>query len=337
MPSSRLLTLLIFGIVSSLGVASCSQGTQERESGSLALQLTIADDVEIDEVAWVIRRVGMEPMEGTISTSAPGATASIEVFGLPPSVGKDYTITMEAIATDGETACKGSEDFGIDVGEVTEIEVMLNCKRPERLGSVRVNGEFNICPELVKMVVSPLRTSMGNDIDLFSAAEDLEGDDIYYSWTGTGGSFDDPDAASTTYTCDDVGDHFVKVTVTDEPDSEHCMSDWTVEVACGCPSKGDLTTPAEILPHLLPDADTLWEWQTFMVETRTATSGQRAPRKMARLSRGEAREPWTRRNAGASECRRVVRSPRLVADIDRQWHGDECSPRFVLSIFWADA
>ena len=32
-----------------------------------------------------------------------------------------------------------------------------------------------------------------------------------------------------------------------------------------CPSKGDLTTAAEILPDLLPDPDTLWEWQTFMV------------------------------------------------------------------------
>ena len=206
---SPLLSLLVVGFVSALGVASCSQGTQEGESGSLALRLSIADDVEIDKVDWEITGGDMDPMSGSIDTSAPGATASIEVFGLPPTVGKDYTITMEAIATEGETVCKGSEDFGVDVGEVTEIEVMLNCKRPQRLGGVRVNGEFNICPELVKMVVSPLQTSVGNDIDLFSAAEDVEGDDIHYSWTGTGGSFDDPDAASTTYTCDDGGDHFV--------------------------------------------------------------------------------------------------------------------------------
>jgi hypothetical protein len=230
MPNSRLLSLLVFGVAFALGVASCSQGTQEGEGGSLSLQLTIAGDVEIDEVAWVITRVGMDPMGGTINTSAPGSTASIEVFGLLPSVGQDYTITMEA--TDGETTCWGSEDFGIDVGEVTEVHVMLNCKRPERFGSVRVDGWFNICAELTKVVVSPLQTSVGNDIDLFSAAEDLDDDDIHYLWIGTGGSFDDAEAASTTYTCTDAGDHFVKITVTDEPDSEVCDSSWTVEVRC---------------------------------------------------------------------------------------------------------
>ena len=229
---SHLLSRLVFGVAFALGVASCSQGTQEGESGSLSLDLTIAGDVEIEEVAWVITGGEMEPMNGTIDTSAPGATASIEVFGLPPSSGQDYRITMEAIATDDETTCKGSEDFGIDIGEVTEIMVMLNCKRPQRFGSVRVNGKFNICAELTKVVVSPLQTSVGNDIDLFSAAEDLDDDDINYLWIGTGGSFDDAGAASTTYTCTDVGDHFVKITVTDEPDSEVCDSSWTVAVTC---------------------------------------------------------------------------------------------------------
>jgi hypothetical protein len=109
---------------------------------------------------------------------------------------------------------------------------MLNCTRPERFGSVRVNGEFNICAELTKVVVSPLQTSVGNDIDLFSAAEDLDDNDIHYLWIGTGGSFDDAEAASTTYTCTDAGYHFVKITVTDEPDSEVCDSSWKVDVRC---------------------------------------------------------------------------------------------------------
>ena len=232
MPNSRLLSLLVLSVAFALGVVSCSQGTQEGDTGSLSLQLTIAGDVEIDEVAWVITGGDMPSMNGTIDTSAPGSTASIEVFGLPPSIGQDYRITMEAIGTDEETTCKGSEDFGIDIGEVTDIMVMLNCKRPQRFGSVRVNGKFNICAELTKVVVSPLQTSVGNDIDLFSAAEDLDGDNIHYLWIGTGGSFDDAEAASTTYTCTDVGDHFVKITVTDEPDSEVCDSSWTVQVKC---------------------------------------------------------------------------------------------------------
>ena len=65
----------------------------------------------------------MPSMNGRIDTSATGSTVSTEVFGLPPSSGQDYRITMEAIATDEETTCKGSEDFGIDIGEVRKISV----------------------------------------------------------------------------------------------------------------------------------------------------------------------------------------------------------------------
>ena len=73
MPNPRLLSVLVFGVAFALGVVSCSQGTQEGETGSLSLQLTIAGDVEIDEVAWVITGGDMPSMNGTIDTSAPGS------------------------------------------------------------------------------------------------------------------------------------------------------------------------------------------------------------------------------------------------------------------------
>ena len=45
------------------------------ETGSLDLQLVVGDDIMINEVAWTISSPGMDDMEGTINTSAPGATA----------------------------------------------------------------------------------------------------------------------------------------------------------------------------------------------------------------------------------------------------------------------
>jgi hypothetical protein len=111
--------------------------------------------------------------------------------------------------------------------------VILNCKLPRRFGSVRVNGEFNICAELLKMVVSPLVTSIGNDIDLQSQAIDRDGNnnDITTLWSNDGGVFDDPTAESTTYTCLEVGIHLITVSVTD--DDEGCdMATWTVPVEC---------------------------------------------------------------------------------------------------------
>jgi len=103
------------------------------------LQHTIGGDIEIDEVDWLITGGDMEPMSGTIDTSAPDATASVAVFGLPPTVGEDYTILMEAVSTDG-TTCKGSEDFGIDVGEVTEIMTEITPQVPPT--SVRASSQL---------------------------------------------------------------------------------------------------------------------------------------------------------------------------------------------------
>jgi hypothetical protein len=109
--------------------------------------------------------------------------------------------------------------------------VMLNCKRPERLGGVRVNGEFNICAELAKVVVSPLQTSVGNDIDLSAAGSDVEGDPIAFVWDATGGTVANPSATSTTYTCGEVGEQVITITISDDG-FEYCMDYWAVAVTC---------------------------------------------------------------------------------------------------------
>jgi len=172
----------------------------------------------------------MAPMNGTINTSAPGSTPSVEVFGLEPA--KDYLITMTATSVLGETSCGGSADFDVESGISTNIMVLLNCQPPQVLGGVRVNGEINVCADLVVVaVVAPLQTSVGSDIKLSAVAEDAEGDDIAYLWETTGGSFEDPNAADTVYTCEEVGNFDVSVAVSDD-DFEHCMSGWTIRVTC---------------------------------------------------------------------------------------------------------
>ena len=93
------------------------------------------------------------------------------------------------------------------------------------------NCKINTCAELLNAVVSPLQTSVGNDIDLTAMANDDDDDPIAYLWTGTGGSIADPNAASTTYTCGEVGGHEITITVSDD-DFEFCTDDLTVPVTC---------------------------------------------------------------------------------------------------------
>ena len=234
---SRWIILLVFGALSALGCVGTTDTGPQGETGSLSVDLVLADGVEIDEVAWQITGNGMD-MSGDIDVSAPGSTASVEVFGLPPG-DEDYTVMLTATSTDEGVTCQGSAPFNVEIGKATDVMVMLNCKKPRTLGGVRVNGEFNICTQLTKVVVSPLQTSVGNDITLMSQAFDAEGDTIKYVWSGDGGSIADPSAANTTYTCQEVGEHMVTVMATDN--DVYCkMATWTVPVTCVEGDGGDL-------------------------------------------------------------------------------------------------
>jgi hypothetical protein len=182
----------------------------------------------INEVLWAITGNGMAPMMGAIDTSAPGATPSVEVFGLGPG---NYIVHLEASSDDGKTSCRGSEMFNVAAGLATEVAVLVRCSTGQRFGAVRVNGKLNICPELTKAVVAPLQTSIGNIITVRSQAEDPEGDTIRYSWTADSGTFANPSAADTFYTCEETGNHQLTISVTDDG-AEYCVDSWTVDVTC---------------------------------------------------------------------------------------------------------
>jgi len=202
-------------------------------TSALVVDLDISSDVEglelvINEVSWVLSGNGMDPMMGTIDTSDPNATPSVEVFGLLPGT---YMIDLEATSEDGETTCRGSAMFDVTVGVATEVGVLLRCSIGQRFGAVRVNGKFNVCAELTKAVVAPLQTSVGNTVIVSSQAEDHEEDPITYLWTANNGSFANPDAPATFYTCEQVGNHQLTISVSDDG-FEYCVDSWTVDVRC---------------------------------------------------------------------------------------------------------
>ena len=222
--STRWLVLVVCGALAMVGCATDTQG----ETGSLSLDLVINGDTEIDQVQWTISCGGEQVKAGTINTSANGATASVEAYGLEPGA---CTIMMEAVSTDGETTCKGETTFDIVVGQVTEIHVVMNCKLPPQFGGVRVDGEFNICPYITWADASPLTTSVGNNIDLFAMATDDEGDAITYMWSSGSGTIANPMAASTTYTCTEVGADTITILVTDD-EGTYCMDMHDFPITC---------------------------------------------------------------------------------------------------------
>ena len=88
-------------VLLAVGVLAVSCGSEpESSTGGLQLSLELVDGEQVDAVAYEITRDGMSPMGGTIDTSAPGATASVELFGLAP--GEGYRLAMSATSVDGE-------------------------------------------------------------------------------------------------------------------------------------------------------------------------------------------------------------------------------------------
>ena len=98
-------------LLGALAFAGC--GAETDPAGDLSIELELANGTEIDEVSYSISGNGMPAMGGTINTSAPGSTASVEVYGIP--AGEDYTVEMTATSTDGETSCSGSAEFDVAV------------------------------------------------------------------------------------------------------------------------------------------------------------------------------------------------------------------------------
>ena len=110
-------------------LAGCGSGsdTSGAPSSSLVLSLTIAEGVDIDEVLWRVSGGDMEDMLGAIDTSAPGSTASVELFGFPEGTG--YLVEMDALSVLGDFYCTGSTTFDVAVGVATPVDVTLNCRR----------------------------------------------------------------------------------------------------------------------------------------------------------------------------------------------------------------
>jgi hypothetical protein len=215
--------------VTAFGCSDSGGGEIDPCAAFLRINLEVSDGTVIDTVDYEITGNGMPAMGGTINTSAPGATASVETFGIPP--GDDYVVMMVATSVDGSLKCGGAATFDVAAGVATDVDLMLYCKGAEQFGGVRVNGKLNICAELEKVVVAPLQTASGYSLSVGAAAGDEEDDAVEFSWTATGGSFDDSAAAETVFTCGEADDEEITIEISDDG-FEYCIDDWTISVNC---------------------------------------------------------------------------------------------------------
>jgi len=174
----------------------------------------------------------------------------------------DCSITLTASDEQGATLCEGSKDFTVLANETVIVDVALICAGDgeELLGNAEINGTFvfvdgNACPRLHFFNAVPINVPAEGSAATVLVS-DREGDPITTLMTATGGSFADPSAQSTTYTCDGAaGNQTLTVTVGNgEP---ACEQSKTFDVTCPgtnpcdgviCGDTGNECTTAECNP-----------------------------------------------------------------------------------------
>ncbi len=181
------------------------------------------------------------------------------VMDLPPG---DCTITLTACDDAGDPLCTGSADFTVVENETVKVNIVLACPGDgdDPLGNVDIDATFEIvegnsCPRLHFLNVVPDEVPPeGSAVTVL--VSDADGDTVSTMLTATGGSFGDPSALSTTYTCDDAsGTQTVSVKASDGDTA--CDKDKSFDVTCPgvnpcdgvqCPDTGNECTTSECNP-----------------------------------------------------------------------------------------
>ena len=216
-------------------LGGCATDTQSDAplgpTGYVSMSIITPGGVVVDEVTWLITGNGISPLSDILDTSGPGSAVS---FTAQVPAGTGYIVLVTAVSADQQYDCAGSATFDLLAGQSTPVSVTLSCSRT---GTIEVEGEFNLCPLIVgASPVSPQAIDVGDSVFISVEGFDTEGDPISYAWSGSGGTFDDPTAASTNYTCTMLGPHTVSVVLTDDG-YNRCTSAWTTVIDCVDPDR----------------------------------------------------------------------------------------------------
>jgi hypothetical protein len=217
-----------FAIGAAGALAACGGAHHPSQPvGSLAMAAKIPDGVVVSDVTYTITG-GHEstPITGRFPKGyGPPAPLPLVVLNDIP-IGDGYRVDVEAQVA-GAPACLGSERFDIHAGATTAIVVVLACS-----GTVKINiqAALSYCPRLATYSAAPLVTSAGGTIDLHATAAGYDAGTappIWFQWSATSGSFSDPKAANTTYTCA-AGQQMLSVAVS----NGSCSDSVAIPVAC---------------------------------------------------------------------------------------------------------
>ncbi|HVU05803.1 MAG TPA: hypothetical protein VHE30_28840, partial [Polyangiaceae bacterium] len=195
--------------------------------GSLRFDLEIAPGVNVDTVGYQVTAADIPtPITGSIPLGdRPGTRFTAVLDGIP--VGTGRLLSVQGTASDG-SVCTGQATFDVLAEATAQVVVVLECR--DRSQRVIVHGSFDRCPLVSALSVAPDSAPVGGRIFVGAATRDPEGREVVLSWSATAGTFADPHALQTTYTCTTPGTQTLTATVTKADGS--CSDSFGLDVTC---------------------------------------------------------------------------------------------------------
>jgi hypothetical protein len=217
--------------ISTMGCSGTPSGGGSEQTGSVGLELQLAQEVSVNTISWQVTNSATAFSESGATTVQFSNTAAFQVGGLPSGAG--YSITLAATSTDRSVTCNGAANFSIAAGVTSLVPVTLYCiGGVADAGNAAVTATTQVCANINSLGASPTETSLGESVSL-SAAASAGNAPVSYAWTSTAGSFDNPSSATPVFTCPNTP-VTATVTLTVSPSATGCPTNTTESVAITC-------------------------------------------------------------------------------------------------------
>lgn len=196
--------------------------------GATEVALAVPSGSSIVEIAWVVESsTGSVVASGSEDLTLSQTTLSLNLV-LP--VGRGDLLELSALTGDG-VLCGGiSPPFDVSAGDWASVFVPLTCETTVYSPSS--------CPAvLVQGPTPPVATAPAGTISVAASASEPDGMGVpSFAWSATAGTFADPAAASTLYTCSVAGTQTIVLAVTGGQPPTSCTTTFLLPVTCLAPS-----------------------------------------------------------------------------------------------------
>ncbi|MEA2698995.1 MAG: hypothetical protein QOI66_3266 [Myxococcales bacterium] len=198
--------------------------------GMAGLALTLPGGAILNSVSYQVTGPAGFSKTGTVDVSHSNTLSVV----IPLPAGGPYTLTLSGVSADEALSCAGSTMFSVIARQTTTVSVHLICQEARRTGSVAVNGQINICPQIDGLSASPDEVIVGKSLALGALAHDTDAgpSSLAYSWTASTGTLSSPTAPNPMFTCTAPGPATIKLMVSDGDATAGCADTQTLTVTC---------------------------------------------------------------------------------------------------------